>query len=533
MSADDGSREFAEQELHELEVRIRNLTPHSVDVTARSGAMRTFPAESKPARLKESAGSADFVTVDGEEVRLRDVELGPIFDLPEEQPGTLLIVSRPVAMASPERCDLVFPGEVQRDQTGQPTYALTLDRLGRATGPETPTSTERSRRSAARFSEWWVWIARHASVTFALGVTLATAAGGIAIEQGIDLVGARDSFRWGVFAVALAVAGVGGLIVFAARAAEAIARRRAGIYVHLTVFDSKRFGGRYRVEGECASFARWASKDSRGFGSTLVPLERTAGEGPDGQRLFDRSAAMSVADDAALSLRQAGLSIDQGADTTMAINATLFDAFVCGRELVRKLPDRRPPWVAVDKFDHDEDSYLRFSAGPPSSEELLALRERPASEIRTQLWRRSDGGSGSVLGLSERRDDGSRDIDWGVLRGEAGKPSPRVAVAVDMMSLEPHAAIMNALAKVDTAGKPIADFAVIVTSQRFVDDPDEYRLRACEIYRVLTACGSSASEVHFFMRGPAALAFAVGLMLGQGEITVWGWTGSDYVPVVA
>ena len=45
--------------------------------------------------------------------------LGHVTNLPEERPGTFYIVSRMVALAEPERRDLLIPGPLIKEKDGE------------------------------------------------------------------------------------------------------------------------------------------------------------------------------------------------------------------------------------------------------------------------------------------------------------------------------------------------------------------------------------------------------------------------------
>lgn len=104
---------------------IRNLTPHPVHAETADGDVFVFhPWGAAPARvetssrttgmlrLPESCGGARF-SVDTERVS-RSVE-----NLPPEEPGVYLIVSRLVASVAGGRGDLLVPGAAIRDGDGR------------------------------------------------------------------------------------------------------------------------------------------------------------------------------------------------------------------------------------------------------------------------------------------------------------------------------------------------------------------------------------------------------------------------------
>jgi hypothetical protein len=97
------------------EIKIKNCTPHPVNIEGEDGKARTFPKSDAPARVsvkKEQVGSLLGISVSRE-------TFGNVIDLPEEQDGTFLIVSRMVEAALPDRHELVVPGDLIRNEKGQ------------------------------------------------------------------------------------------------------------------------------------------------------------------------------------------------------------------------------------------------------------------------------------------------------------------------------------------------------------------------------------------------------------------------------
>jgi hypothetical protein len=97
-------------------VKIRNLTPHPVNLPG-----RVIPAEGSGVRLPrlpETVTEAakveihDLGAVDLVEVRADSSSVASL--LPKFDPDTILIVSRMVAEAAPERSDLVWPWAVTK-----------------------------------------------------------------------------------------------------------------------------------------------------------------------------------------------------------------------------------------------------------------------------------------------------------------------------------------------------------------------------------------------------------------------------------
>jgi hypothetical protein len=87
-----------------------NLTPH--DIVLPTG---TIKPEIKAARCSEISRKIDVI--DGIEIIHKD--FGEVIDLPEPVDGTYYIVSMLVRSACPDRKDLLSPGDLIRDNSGQ------------------------------------------------------------------------------------------------------------------------------------------------------------------------------------------------------------------------------------------------------------------------------------------------------------------------------------------------------------------------------------------------------------------------------
>ena len=102
--------------------KIRNFTPHSVNLFDGDSQVATFPSQGV-ARVSVSTVSLPPLTVDldGVEVTIpfMATELGSVEGLPDATPGVVLVVSRIVAAACPNRKDLVVPDDLVRDSQGR------------------------------------------------------------------------------------------------------------------------------------------------------------------------------------------------------------------------------------------------------------------------------------------------------------------------------------------------------------------------------------------------------------------------------
>jgi hypothetical protein len=94
-------------------MNLINLTPHAINETT-TGA--TFAPSGTVARVSTTLTPAGEVAG----IPLFSRAFGEVVDLPAPVEGVLLIVSALVADASPDRLDLVSPGELVRDDKGQP-----------------------------------------------------------------------------------------------------------------------------------------------------------------------------------------------------------------------------------------------------------------------------------------------------------------------------------------------------------------------------------------------------------------------------
>ena len=120
---------------------IINCTPHNINIynTAdccmlngslylREGdpePLCVYPAAKKPARaiyVQKPVG-----TVDGYQIYRWTPD--EIFNLPEPEPGTYYIVSKMLAQACPERKDLIFPGTVVRNESGDVVGCIDFSRV--------------------------------------------------------------------------------------------------------------------------------------------------------------------------------------------------------------------------------------------------------------------------------------------------------------------------------------------------------------------------------------------------------------------
>ena len=94
--------------------KVRNLTPHTVKVVNDDGSTTVYQPEPTPARVGTS-----LRRVGTSEIPMFEEVYGDVQDLPNEEFGTILIVSGLVCSALPDRHDLVHPVGLVRDDEGR------------------------------------------------------------------------------------------------------------------------------------------------------------------------------------------------------------------------------------------------------------------------------------------------------------------------------------------------------------------------------------------------------------------------------
>lgn len=93
---------------------IINLTPHVITVVTNNGNIEIKPSGVIP---RVSVKTVPAGSING--IPLFRNEYGEVVDLPEEQEGTLLVVSGLLKSACPSRSDLVVPAKQIRDDQGR------------------------------------------------------------------------------------------------------------------------------------------------------------------------------------------------------------------------------------------------------------------------------------------------------------------------------------------------------------------------------------------------------------------------------
>lgn len=96
---------------------IQNCTPHIINVVRKDGTIINFPPSGIVPRV--SSSTVEVFDLDG--IAVVQTEFGEVVDLPPARDGVWLVVSRIVLNAAPKyRDDLLSPGELVRDENGQP-----------------------------------------------------------------------------------------------------------------------------------------------------------------------------------------------------------------------------------------------------------------------------------------------------------------------------------------------------------------------------------------------------------------------------
>ena len=105
-------------------MKFVNLTPHTINI---------FNSDKQPVMTVLSSGHArcsvnktETGNIDG--VQLFETTFGEVEGLPPAEDDTILIVSLLTRQALPERDDLYSPGELLRDENGQPVGCIGLSR---------------------------------------------------------------------------------------------------------------------------------------------------------------------------------------------------------------------------------------------------------------------------------------------------------------------------------------------------------------------------------------------------------------------
>lgn len=110
--------------------RLVNLTPHAINILAEDKTPHfTLSPSGKVARIFQTRQMVDVLYTEHhpEGMAVFSTKCGDIVDLPAEQADTFYVVSAMVKNAAQDRYDLLSPGELVRDDKGQPIGCIGLD----------------------------------------------------------------------------------------------------------------------------------------------------------------------------------------------------------------------------------------------------------------------------------------------------------------------------------------------------------------------------------------------------------------------
>lgn len=93
---------------------LKNMCPHDLDILAEDGTVLTIKPTGVVPRCRQTEEVIGIVNG----IKITRQTFGDVVDLPEPQEGVQLIVSRVVAMALPQRTDLLMPGPIIRGADG-------------------------------------------------------------------------------------------------------------------------------------------------------------------------------------------------------------------------------------------------------------------------------------------------------------------------------------------------------------------------------------------------------------------------------
>ena len=102
---------------------IINFTPHNIEVINSDNEIITITS-SGSARCAQTSKIVNSISG----ISISETEFGEVSGLPEQKNDTMLIVSRLVMAACPDRADLLVPNQLQRDEGGNITHCLSLSR---------------------------------------------------------------------------------------------------------------------------------------------------------------------------------------------------------------------------------------------------------------------------------------------------------------------------------------------------------------------------------------------------------------------
>ena len=93
-----------------------NMTPHAVNILREDGDIELTPCGVVPRVETEEVWETNRILFG---VPVKKIIYKDVYDLPEPEFGTILIVSQLCCQACPDRDDLVFPADLKRDEAGR------------------------------------------------------------------------------------------------------------------------------------------------------------------------------------------------------------------------------------------------------------------------------------------------------------------------------------------------------------------------------------------------------------------------------
>ena len=107
--------------------KIINLTPHDINIVNNAGeVIITYPPMGVIPRLREILRDYGDLLTNVYPIPVEIVSYGETLNLPDQELNTYLIVSKMIADANLKRTDLLFPGELVRNDKGQIIGCKTL-----------------------------------------------------------------------------------------------------------------------------------------------------------------------------------------------------------------------------------------------------------------------------------------------------------------------------------------------------------------------------------------------------------------------
>lgn len=117
---------YSQKERSYIMTMLLNLTPHTLNIFNKEGSKEILTLAPTGIIPRCSQNNIMFSEING--VPVYRCEFGKVQDLPEKREGVVLVVSRMVVNACPNRDDLVSPGPLLRNKDGQPIGCIGLSK---------------------------------------------------------------------------------------------------------------------------------------------------------------------------------------------------------------------------------------------------------------------------------------------------------------------------------------------------------------------------------------------------------------------